>query len=142
MTKQAKFKVGDKVKVRIPEDQLESFNPDEVNTSGDWTGINYFPDGMATYLGQIGEVTEYDPDLKSYRILFEDSDDWYFPESFVVSVKDTSETLNGHIWLIVNKKTGKVIEGYQARKEARDNLAIMYDNPSQFKIIKYTFNKE
>ena len=142
MTKQVKFKVGDKVKVRIPEDQLDSFNQYEPNFSGDWHGVNYFPDPMATYLGCVGEVTEYDSYLKSYRILFKNSDDWYFPESFIVSVKDTSETLNGHLWLIVNKKTGKVIEGYQTRKEARDNLAIMYDNSSQFKILKYTFDKE
>lgn len=47
--------------------------------------------------------------------------------------------IRGHLWLIVKRDNGKVVEGFETRKEARENLNSNYDSRKNFKIVKYEF---
>lgn len=131
-----KFKIDDKVKFIIPEKEQDYFNSNECKFDGDWQGINYYPESMKIFIGATGNIIDYTKTLNSYTVSF-NGESWCIPENWLEDA--IRNALNGHIWLITNKQTGKVIEGYQTSKEARENFC-NYDNPSDFKIVKYSFN--
>ena len=111
---ETKFKVGDKVKV--------------ISIPG--VDINNHPDMK----DKIYTVR----DTWGKEIYINDSFGFVFHASNLESVSK-SLTLKGHLWLIVNKESGKVVEGYETRKEARENLNSNYDFRKNFKVVKYEF---
>jgi len=109
-----KIKVGDKVKViSIPGVNIDNHPDIKQNT---FTVVQILD----------GEYTHYQLD----------SSDFVFGEN---DLEVVSRNINGHLWLIANRITGKVIEGYETRQEARDNLSLTYFSPEKFNIIKYEF---
>lgn len=111
---EANFKVGDKVKViSIP-------------------GVDI--DNHPEMKGRVYTIQQ-----KCGKQLFiNDSLGFVFHAPNLKLVSESLE-LRGHLWLIVNKQSGKVIEGYETRKEARMNLSSNYDYRENFKIVKYEF---
>lgn len=91
-------------------------------------------------VGEVFKVTRADVEEDSYSVENTSSYFSYYARDLELQ---SPKALNGHIWLIANKQTGKVIEGYQTRKEARENLMLkecQSDFKINYKIVKYTFN--
>lgn len=111
------FKVGDMVKVlNIP-------------------GLD--PTTCPEIVGKVFKVIYADVERDAYMVESEYSF-VYYANDLELQLQ-SPKALNGHIWLITNKQTGKVIEVYRTRKEARENFC-NYNNPPDLKIVKYTFN--
>lgn len=115
----SKIKVGDKVKVlRIP----------GVN-------INNHPD-----IKQNTFTVKKGPDSHGSYYLLESSYFAYGEKDLeLVSRHQDNLSIQGHLWLIVKRDNGKVVKGFETRKEARENLNSNYDHREKFKIVKYEF---
>ena len=70
-----KFSIGDEVCFAIPKDQVGSFNPSKDCADGDWSGVVYV-DGMKPYLNKSGVVEDFDSEINSYKVEFEDREYW------------------------------------------------------------------
>lgn len=115
----SKIKVGDKVRVlRIPGVNMDN-HPDIKE--------NIF-------------TVEKVPDSRNSNYLLDSNYFAYGEEDLeLVSTHQDNLGIQGHLWLIVNRANGKVVEGYETRKEARENLESNYDDCKKFKIVKYEF---
>lgn len=111
---EANFKVGDKVKVI-------SIPGVDIDNQPEMKGRIY------TIQEKVGE-----------ELFINDSLGFVFHAPNLKLVSESLE-LKGHLWLIANKQSGKVIEGYETREEARMNLSSNYDSRENFKIVKYEF---
>ena len=89
-----KFNIGDKVHFAIPVGQVGSFNPSEECADGDWSGIVYV-DGMKPYLNKSGVVEDFDSEMNSYKVEFEDREYWWIPASFLFKTDPTLYLIRG-----------------------------------------------
>ena len=89
-----KFNIGDEVRFAIPADQAGSFNPSEECADGDWSGIVYV-DGMKPYLNKSGVVEDFDSEMNSYKVEFEDREYWWIPASFLFKAVPTLYLIRG-----------------------------------------------
>lgn len=115
----SKIKVGDKVRVlRVP----------GVN-------INNHPD-----IKQNTFTVEKGPDSHGYYYLLESSYLVYGEKDLeLVSRHQDNLGIRGHLWLIVKRDNGKVVEGFKTRARARHALSSTYDYWKKLKIVKYEF---
>lgn len=111
---ETKFKVGDKVKV--------------ISIPG--VDINNHPEMK----DKIYTVR----DKWNKEIYINDSFGFVFHASNLELVSKSLE-LKGHLWLIVNKESGRVVEGFETRARARYALSSTYDYWKKLKIVKYEF---
>ena len=116
---QSKFKVGDKVKV------LSILGVDSDD----------YPEIVGKVFTVVNSNSDYPRGLYQLNnCVFSFNDD----SLELDEPKAQQPSLNGHIWLIVNKKMSKVVEGFETRNEARFSKSF-YDFPENFKIVKYIF---
>jgi len=89
-----KFNIGDEVRFAIPAGQVRSFNPSEECADGDWSAIVYV-DGMKPYLNKSGVVEDFDSEMNSYKVEFEDREYWWIPASFLFKIDPTLYLIRG-----------------------------------------------
>ena len=102
-----KFKVGDKVTIKGISNVMSSTEKEVVGTTS-----------------TITKVGEHYYDCANNYQFYEEQ------------LKLAKPKLNGHIWLIVDKDSNKVLDGLSTRKDARC-YKIFY--PDNTKIVKYVF---
>lgn len=102
-----KFKVGDEVTIKGISNVMPSTEKEVVGTTSTITKVRKY------YYDCVNGYQFYEEQLKLAKY-----------------------KLNGHIWLIVEKDTGKALAGHSTRKDAR-----FYKNfyPDNTKIVKYVF---
>lgn len=111
---ETKFKVGDKVKV--------------ISIPG--VDINDRPE-MKDKIYTVKDV------LTKYIYLNDSFGFVFHPPNLELVSKPLK--LKGHLWLIVNKESGRVVEGFETRARARHALSSTYDYWKKLKIVKYEF---
>lgn len=89
-----KFNIGEKVRFAIPAGQVRSFNPSGECVDGDWSGIVYV-DGMKPYLNKSSVVEDFDSEMNSYKVEFEDREYWWIPASFLFKTDLTLYLIRG-----------------------------------------------
>lgn len=102
-----KFKVGDKVTIKGISNVMSSTEKEVVGTTS-----------------TITKVGEHYYDCANNYQFYEEQ------------LKLAKPKLNGHIWLIIEKDTGKALEGFKTRERARCYKTTYPDNTE---IVKHVF---